>query len=257
MNEFIIFIILSIVQGITEWFPISSSAHLILIAKLFNYAPSFDFIVAVHLGTLMAVFVYLGRDIVDIIKDLARFKFKTEKGKLGIAIIIATIPAAIIGLTIHNLIENIRDNILLMAIGLGITSLSLFISSITPKKETKTINYKKAALIGLSQVLSLFRGISRSGSTISTALILGIDMKNAVKFSYLISIPIIIGANIIEIGNQKLSPILFLPTLISFIVGIASIHVSFKYILTNRKNLKWFAIYTMLLALVIIIGILF
>jgi len=108
--------------------------------------------------------------------------------------------------------------------------------------------YGKAMLVGLSQIFALFPGISRSGSTIGTGLLLGLDEKRAVKFSFLMSIPVIFGANILAIGNSTLPPSLIWATLVSFFVGLLAIHLLYKFVLTSRKNLRWFAGYALLLA---------
>ncbi|MEK6888510.1 MAG: undecaprenyl-diphosphate phosphatase [Nanoarchaeota archaeon] len=256
INEFLANIVLAIVQGIAEWIPISSSSHLVLVGKLLGYDISLQTSVALHFGTLMAVFVYFGKDIVNILRDLFRLKFKSEDGKLGVAIIIATIPAGIIGFFLRDIISEMGNNLRLIAIGLAITSIILFIGSISRNKN-KDIGYGYALFIGCVQILSLFRGISRSGSTISTALLLGMNEKNAVKFSFLLSIPIIFGANILSIGNNTLPSELFIASFVSFLVGLCMIHFSFKYILSDRKNLRWFALFVLLEAIVILISILF
>lgn len=251
MNDIFSMVILAIVQGIAEWVPISSSAHLMLVSKVLGYNNSLVFDIALHFGTLMAVFIYFGKDIVDIARDLLKLDFKSQNGRLGLMLIIATIPAAIAGYFLQSVVENTSGNLWFMSLGFGITSLILFIGSMTKDKKKELPGFKGAFLIGMAQILSLFRGISRSGSTISTGLLLGLDEKNAVKFSFLMSIPIVIGANLLVVGNNSIPSSYFGAAFISFLVGIATIHVSFKYILSNRKNLRWFALYTFLLALVI------
>ena len=248
-GSFISLLILAVLQGFTEWIPVSSSSQIAIVSHLLNYQSSLFLEVALHFGTLMAVFVYFGKDIVDIVRDILSGEWKTENAKLGFSLILAAIPAGIFGFLINNYIEGLTS-IRLIAIGLGITSMILFIGSISPKKDEK-LNYRIAFLIGLAQVLSLFRGVSRSGSTVVSGLLLGLSEKNAVKFSFLLSIPIILGASLLTIGNKTLPSSLFIASLISFLVGICTIHFSFKYILSNRKNLRWFAWFTLIEALVI------
>jgi undecaprenyl-diphosphatase len=250
MNELFASIIIAIAQGLTEWLPVSSSGHLVLFESLLNYQGGLMFDVALHFGTLMAVFVYFGSDIVDIIKDLLTAKFNSENGRLGLLIIIATIPAAIMGYFLKNIFEASFSNLTIVALGFGITGLFLLIASISPNKKQKN-NYAKSFFIGVAQIFSLFPGISRSGSTISAGLLLGLDEKAAIKFSFIMSIPIIFGANILTIGNQTLPPNLIWATLVSFIAGLITIHILYKKILTNRKNLKWFGAYALLLAIVL------
>lgn len=247
--SFLSLVILAVLQGFAEWVPVSSSSQIAIVSHLLNYQSSLFLEVSLHFGTLMAVFVYFGKDIMDILRDVLSGKWKTEEAKLGFALIIAAIPAGIIGFLLKDFVENLQG-FGLMAIGLGITSMLLFIGSISPRKDEK-LSYGKALVIGFAQIASLFRGISRSGSTIVSGLLLGLSEKNAVKFSFLLSIPIIFGANLISIGNNTLPSNLFIASLISFAVGISTIHLSFKYILSNRKNLKWFAWFTLIEALII------
>ncbi len=248
-GSFLSLIVLAIVQGLTEWVPISSSSQIEIISHLINYQSSLFLEVALHFGTLMAVFVYFGKDIIDIIRDVFSGNWKSEEAKLGFAVVLAAIPAGIAGFLLKGFLES-NGGLGLIAIGLGITSLLLFIGSISPKKDEK-LTYGKALIIGIAQILALFRGVSRSGSTIVTGLLLGLNEKNAVKFSFLLSIPIIFGANLLNLGNQTLPSSLFFASLISFSVGISTIHFSFKYLLSDRRNLKWFGLFTMIEALII------
>lgn len=251
MPQIIEAIILAIIQGVTEWLPVSSSGHLILAEKLLNYTGSLTFNVALHFGTLMSVFVYFGKDITDIIQDILKFKFKTQKGKLGIYLILVTIPAAIIGFLFKDVFESIFSDLAITAIGFSITGILLIIASLDLKMEKQELNYKNSLIIGIAQIFSIFPGISRSGTTISTGILLGLKEKTALKFSFLMSIPIIFGANIITIGNKTLPKELIWATLVSFIIGIIVLHIVYKYVLTSKKNLRWFGIYALLLALTI------
>ncbi len=251
MFELIPAILIAIIQGITEWLPISSSGHLVLAEKILNYSSSLTFNVALHFGTLMSVFAYFGKDITDIIYDILKFDFKSENGGLGLNLMIATIPAAVIGFFLKD-IFTLLTNLKIISLGFGITGILLIIASLPNKKQSK-LNYKNALILGIAQIFSLFPGISRSGTTLSTGLLLGLNEKTALKFSFLMSIPIIFGANILVIKNQTLPPELIWATLVSFIIGLISIHFLYKYILTNRKNLFYFGIYALFLALLIAI----
>ena len=250
MNEFIAALILAVVQGLTEWLPVSSSGHLVLFHNILNYNPGLAFDVALHFGTLMAVFVYFGKDIVDIIEALLKGKWKSENGKLGLLIAAATIPASIIGYLFRSVFEAAFESLAVTAAGFGITGLILLIASLDFKKNTKqTPSYLDSTLIGFAQVLAIFPGISRSGSTISAGLLRDLDEKSAMKFSFLMSIPIIFGAGILEIGNKTLSSDLLWATLAAFAVGLGTIFFLLKVISKSKKNLRWFALYVMLLAL--------
>lgn len=256
MENILSALILAVVQGITEWIPVSSSGHLVLFEKILNYESSLTFDVALHFGTLMAVFVYFGKDIVDIMEDLLSFNFKSKNGKLGLFLIIATIPAAIIGYLFKGIVESVFNNLFFVSAGFLITSMFLFIASINFRKK-KELNYKNSLLIGLSQALSILPGISRSGATMSTGVILGLDTKDAARFSFLMSIPIIFGANILTIGKETIPSELIWATMASFFVGLLTIHLLIKFVFTSKKNLRYFAIYAFLLSLSVFVYLIF
>jgi len=262
VSDLVSALILAVVQGITEWVPVSSSGHLILFENLLNYSGGLAFNVALHFGTLMAVFVYFGKDITDIIRDVFTGKWNTEHGKMGLLLIVASIPAAIVGFLVKDFFGSVLSSLGVVALGFGITGLFLLITSLSfdsnnnKISEVRKLGYGKAFLIGIAQALSIVPGISRSGATISSGVLLGLNEKNAMKFGFLMSIPVIFGANIISIGNETLPSDLIWATLVSFIVGLLFIHLVFKYILVKRRNFRWFAIYCLLLALVLGIWVL-
>ena len=109
-------------------------------------------------------------------------------------------------------------------------------------------------MIGVSQVIAFVPGVSRSGMTISSGLFFGLKEKQAILFSYLLVIPVILGADLVTFGNKTISTSFLLPTVVCFLVGLIFMNISFKYVLSNRKNLRWFAVYTLLLGLALIIG---
>lgn len=253
MENIISALILAVIQGITEWLPISSSGHLVLFEKILNYQGSLEFDVALHFGTLMAVFVYFGKDIIDIIKDFFSFKFKTENGKTGVLLIVATIPAALVGYFLKDYIELTFNNLIVTAIGFAITGIVLLIASLDLKQKKRNASYFDSFLIGCAQAISIIPGISRSGSTMSTGIILGLNQKTAARFAFLMAIPIILGANILSIGNKTIPTELFWATLISFMIGLASIHILYKFVLNAKKNLRYFSAYALILSAGIII----
>lgn len=245
------------------------------------------FDVALHFGTLMAVFVYFGKDIVDIVRDLVGGRFGTENGRLGILVLAATIPAAVVGFFLKNVFEVAFSSLGIVALGFAITGVFLLVVSVSGRGKGvpparlkimqksrsvlrggevagreerfgfvnwKKFGFAKALLVGAAQIFSLFPGISRSGATLGSGLLLGLDEKHALKFSFLMSIPIIFGANILAIGSKTLPSELIWATLVSFVVGLGTIHLLYGYLLTNRKNLKWFALYA--LALAVVVGVL-
>ena len=273
VSDLISALLIAVVQGFTEWLPVSSSGHLVLVERVLGYSGGLMFDVALHFGTLMAVFVYFGEDIVDIVRDLLSGKWGSENGRLGLLVLVATIPAALVGFLLRNVFEGVFNSLGIAALGFGVTGLFLLIgsfssgggasSSYNHKQEGKRLSrkdrfglmdgkkfgWRSALLVGCAQVFALFPGVSRSGSTLSSGLLLGLNEKAAMKFAFLMSIPVIFGANILIIGTKTLPSELIWATLVAFVVGLITIHLLYNYILTSRKNLRWFAGYALLLGL--------
>lgn len=251
MLDIVSAIIIAIVQGITEWLPISSSGHLVLAERLLSFKGGLLFDVALHFGTLMAVFVYFGKDITDILEDWLKGNWKSDNSKMGFLVLIATIPAGIAGFLLLKLFESAFESLSLTAMGFAVTSLVLFIASFDfgRQRKVKDLGIVKALGIGIAQIFSLFPGVSRSGTTISAGLWFGLKEKDAMKFSFLMSIPIIFGANLVSVGSQTLNPELIWATLTAFVVGLGAIHLLYTRILLDKKNLKWFGLYALVLAL--------
>ena len=251
MNSFLASLIIAMIQGITEWLPVSSSGHLVLAERILNYDSHLMFDVALHFGTLMSVFVYFGRDISNIFEEVVKLRFDTENGKLGLFILISCIPAGIVGFLFKDVFEGIFYDLRVVAIGFGVTGLLLIVASLDLKIKRKDLNVKDSFFIGLAQIFSIFPGVSRSGTTITASLFSGLDEKKALRFAFLMSIPVIFGANLVVIGNQKLPKELIWATLVAFVFGLISINLLYKRILTTRKNLRWFGIYALLLSIVL------
>lgn len=251
MTDAISLLILAIVQGFSEWFPISSSGHLVLLSGLLGVENSVEMDVALHFGTLMAVFVYFGKDITDILEDMLKGRWGSEKAKLGWMVAVATIPAAFFGFVFKEYFEAAFSSLGLVGIGFAITALLLLIASLdfkSMKGKAYEMGWGKALFVGLMQTVAIFPGISRSGSTIAGGLFSGLSEKEAVRFSFLMSIPAIFGAAILEIGNKPIPREFIWATLVSFIAGMASIHLLLKILVNSRRNLRWFALYCLLLA---------
>lgn len=243
-------LILALVQGILEWFPVSSSGHIALMEMLLGLSSGLDLEVALHFGTLMAVFVYFRKDIVGIVRDLLHSKFDTGNARLGLLILIASIPVGVLGFIFKNYFE-LSSSLIVLGFGWVVTSLTLFVGSFstTKLKNSSFLSYPKALIIGFAQVLALIPGVSRSGMTISSGLLFGLNEKEAIKFSYLLSIPAIIGANLVTFGNKTIPFEFLLPAIVCFGLGLIFMHLSFNYVLSNKKNLRWFGIYTLILGI--------
>lgn len=249
-SELISLVLLAIIQGVTEWLPISSSGHLVLFGKILDFSGGgLFFEVALHFGTLMAVFVYFGRDIVDILQDFVKGKWQTENGRLAILILLASVPAGLVGFFAAKIFDSLLSNLAILALGFAITGVLLLITSFAPaSKKEKNPGYFQALIVGVAQAVAIVPGISRAGATISSGVLLGLSEKAAMRFSFLMSIPVIFGASILTLGSQPLPKEFIWAALVSFVVGLLTIHILFKYILVKRKNFGWFGAYCLLLS---------
>ena len=254
-------IILGIVQGITEFFPISSSGHLVIVEKFLDLPVkqmlSFD--VYVHFGSLLAIFLYFRKDIFKIVFDFFNLiklgKYKDIRNNQLFYICIATIPAVLVGLLIKPYFgENFRSEILVGAMMI-LTALFFVITEKFKKKKSK-LNLKHSWLIGLSQALAILPGVSRSGMTISTGVYLGIEKEKAARFSFLIGSIAILGATILSLMDLSNTTLLIdYKTLIvgvvsSFVASIFAIHFLLKIV--KKKSLIVFSLYLVIVGIIIL-----
>ncbi|MBW2992838.1 undecaprenyl-diphosphate phosphatase, partial [Candidatus Woesearchaeota archaeon] len=219
-------LILGIVQGITEWLPVSSSGHLVLVQEYFGLSVPVAFDVMLHAATLLVVFVIFWKDIIAILKSLLKLKWD-ENTKLLVFIIIASIPIALIGYLFHDFFVSLFSNVIAVGIALLCTGTFLYFTKIP--KHNKQLNWWKAVIVGIAQAIAIIPGISRSGSTISAGLYMNIDRKKIARFSFLLSIPAIIGASIFEFKNLVFvdTSSIVVGSIASFIVG----YISLKWLL--------------------------
>ena len=250
-------VILAIVQGLTEWLPISSSGHILLFEKILGYSGGLDFEVALHFGTLMAVFLYFRREIIDITRDFFSFKWKTENGRFGWLLVIGTIPAVIVGLLVRNYFDTVLSDLLLLGMGFLVTGVLLLIVGFTKNAKFMQLTWKKSLIIGGAQAVAILPSVSRSGATIASGILLGLDEKKAMTFSFLLSIPAILGASVLEWGNNSLPISFVLPIFVSFLTGLGTIHLCFRYFLNKRENFKWFGIYALIVGMAILTFVVF
>lgn len=194
MNLFWVILALAFIQGATEFFPVSSSGHLVIFQNLFHFSqPPLIFDVIFHLGTLTSVLIYFRKKI----STLLSHPFQVKNRDLILRIIIAIIPTGLIGLFFRDYFESLFTSPRSVAVGFGITAAILLISRLYRIKGIHP--YLSAFLIGIAQGIAIVPGISRSGMTISTCLILGLGFEEAFEFSFLLSIPAILGAVILEL----------------------------------------------------------
>lgn len=195
MEQLIITIILGVIQGLTEWLPISSAGHLRLATYFLGLEAPILFDVTLHTGTLFVIFLFFRSDIQKIFQAFRKLEFTTEDGELIPLIIIGTIPTVLIGLVFGNIVNIVFKNLIPIAIAFIICGIILYSSKCENKKEkNQKISNISALAIGAVQGIAIIPGISRSGITIITALFFGIKGEKAFKFSFLVSIPAVIGA---------------------------------------------------------------
>lgn len=262
-------LILGFIQGVAEFLPISSSAHLIIFRDVFgigsgisaNMELTFD--VALHFGTLLAICVFFFGDFITMIKKGFTKGVKDNDGKILWYLVAATIPAAIVGVLFEDAIEEVvRSNYVVIALALAVMGIIIYLAD-KFSKETKTIQkmtLKDAIIVGCSQVFALIPGFSRSGTTIAAGRVLGLDRESAAKFSFFLSAPVVLGAVVLQlIKGSTLSVIaanlgtFILGILVSFIVGLLCIKYLLKYL--QKHNFKIFMIYRVVLAAVVLIYI--
>lgn len=264
-------IILGIVQGITEFFPISSSAHLIAYRFFMNIewdkATEIVIDTALHFGTLLAIGIYFFKDFIKMFMECYKFKGKDGKyafnnlkqeGKIFWFIVIGSVPAAIIGLLFKKLTEPIRENIIVIGIALAVMGVILYFVDKKCKKETtmENLTLKQAVLIGSSQVLAaLIPGFSRSGTTMTVARATKMERESAAKFSFLLGAPAIAGAALLAfIEDFSLAMLNFpfvLAVLVSFVVGLIAIKTLMEIV--KKIGYEVFAIYRVLLGVALIV----
>ncbi len=259
-------IILGIIQGVAEFLPISSSAHLILIPYLLGWKESgLAFDVALHFGTMLAVLLLFFKEwwnlFIGAIKDIKTKKRSTE-GKMFWYLIAATIPAGLVGVLLDDVIENvIRNKIWIIALALAIMGLFIFLgdkwASKHYKKETdfKNITLKQAIIIGVSQAFAVIPGFSRSGTTILAGRLQGISKEAITKFTFLLSVPVICGAAILKLGDLVFTKEVIIGIIVSFATGILAIKFLLSYI--KKHDFSVFAFYRVLLSIIVFVKLIF
>ncbi len=260
-------IILGLVQGLSEFLPISSSGHLALLENLFEIKEDsvIFFAVLLHIGTLVSIFIVYHEDIYALIKELFLL-FKdifTGKGlkieerpirKLGIMIIVSSIPTAIMGLLFSDYIDRIFGSLTVISICWIITGFILLFSEKlnNNKKEIEGMKYRNAIFVGICQGLAIMPGISRSGSTIVGSLVTGLKREFAVEFAFLISIPAILGSAILEFPKAikaGIEPSTIGPMIVGFLVAAISGYFAITTMIriVSKHRMRYFSYYVWIL----------
>lgn len=256
-------IILGLIQGITEFLPVSSSGHLQIGNSLFGLDQSggenLSFSVVVHAGTALSTIVIFRKDIVQIINGLLKFKWNDET-KFAAFILISMMPVTFLGLFYQKELEELfNDQLLLVGAMLFVTGVLLYLAD-RAKETNKEVRGVEAFIIGLGQAVSVLPGLSRSGTTISTSVLLGIDRRKAARFSFLMVLPVIFGKMILEIKKITESEAVnegldLLPLLLGFFAAFVTGLMACKWMiaLVRRAKLKYFSLYCFVVAGVLLI----
>lgn len=245
-------IILGIIQGLTEFIPVSSSGHLVIAQHFIKgfTQPGVLFDVTLHLGTLIAVILYFRDRIIIILKDIKLLGF----------IVLGTIPAGLIGFLFKKTFEDMFSDVKLVGLMLIITGIIIFIADKVKKseKDIKSLTWLDSIIIGFAQAIAIIPGISRSGSTISGGIFLGFDRKTAMEFSFLLSIPAILGAAVLEAKHATGSDfasvniiVYLIGLIVAAVIGYLSIKVLLNFL--QKQKLYFFSIYCWIAGMIVLV----
>ena len=259
LDQLLTSLILGLIQGVSEWLPISSTAHLKLAETFFGLGATPLFNLVLHLGTMSVVIFYFRRDVKNILLALVHWDFKSESGMLIPRLAVATIPTAVIGLGYDFFLQDSLGTIPVIAVTFLIGATIVY-STKFAREDSEGLSYKTVVLMGVAQGFAIFPGLSRSGATISTALLLGLKREKAFKFSFLLSIPAIIGDFAFEAYSQRgvlsTSGISVLDATaglaVTAVVGYFAIRLVSSFV--RGKKFHYFAYYTWALGIILLLA---
>ncbi len=265
MLELLKYILLGLIQGIAEILPISSSAHLIIVQELMGISDdSLTFEVLLHLASLIAILTFLWKKLWQLIKGFYYFVFKKNKEyqkdfKYIILLIISTIPAVIFALLFKDFVNSLSSKLWVVG-GLLIMNgcMLLILTKITGFRKKEELNYKDALIIGCFQCLGILPGISRSGSCLSGAFTRKIDKETAADYAFLLFIPAVLGATVLELSNfseLSMESTNLIYYIVSFIIAMITTYFSFHLLLAiiKKRKLNWFGYYCLAIGISVIV----
>lgn len=233
-------LVLGLVQGATEFLPISSSGHLALFSKLMSLPSDLSFFAFLHLATFVAVIILLWQDVASILLGLVRLD--KNYWILTLKLVVSSIPAGIVGLLFEEKVESAISSQKLIGVFFVVTAIALWLSDkFSGEKTTMTISFKDAFVIGLFQAIAILPGISRSGFTLIGALLVGMSRVEAFKYSFLMSLPVTLAAGLLKIPEVHMSGVVLGSFAGALFSGLASLIV-LRY-LTVSAHLKYFSLY--------------
>ncbi|MCC2251667.1 undecaprenyl-diphosphate phosphatase [Virgibacillus sp. AGTR] len=265
LGTLIKYVILGLFQGFTEPIPISSSGHLVILRELFGIEiKGLSFEILVNFGSLLAVLVIFRKDIIRLIVNGWRYLSKKEETAKAdfqfiLFLIIATIPTGILGLLFEDYISEKLSFPVVVGYTLLITGAALWvIRNLRGKKNDGDLTVKDALIVGAAQAVSLIPGISRSGATIVAAMLVGMKQETALRFSFLLYIPVSLGITVLKLPKIVTSPefsALMIPNILAFLVSIIASYFALKWFINimAKGNLKYFAFYCFIVGILVII----
>ena len=260
IEEILSYLVLGIIQGLTEFLPVSSSGHLTLCSELLGIkSDDLTFKVVVHFATALSTIVVFRKDIAELSMGFFKNSNEGESVRKYIGLLaLSAIPAALVGFTLKDQIAAL-DSPQFVGYMLIVTAIILAVSQKLNSSLEKGVNGGRSLLIGLSQALAILPGISRSGSTIGTALLLGVSRAEAARFSFLMALPVILGATLLESKNLFESGMANSGPILGYVVGVIAAFTSgliackLMIRLVKGTNLLWFAVYCAVVGLIAII----
>jgi undecaprenyl-diphosphatase len=259
------YLVLGIVQGVTEPIPISSSGHVVIFQELFGIvAEGLSFAILVNFGSLIAVMVIYRKDIMRLIYNGLLYLIKREESakedfQFIIFLVIATVPTGILGLLFEDVVSSNLSGVTTVGVTLLITGIALWIiRNLRGRKHDGDLTIKDAVIVGLAQSVALIPGVSRSGATIVAAMLLGMKQETALRFSFLLYIPVSLGITVLSVSDIINDPnfdTLMIPYAIAFLASIIASFFALKWFINimKRGNLKYFAYYCFIVGFLVIL----
>lgn len=240
-------VLLGLVQGLTEWLPISSSGHLVLLQEFLLRmgmgveVPLF-FDILLHLGTVTVIFVFFWRDILHIFKALFTLDFNSDEGRLGVYIVVGNIPIAFFGFFFYETLTSFFSNLLVVGLALLATGSLLYLSRYGGSiGRRRRLNLSESLIIGAAQAVAIIPGISRSGFTIGTGLLRGVPREEAFRFSFLLAAPAVLGASLFDAANFDFYEVdgaaMVVGFTVAMVVGYFSLKLFSRLVVTGRFHL--------------------
>lgn len=259
------YFVLGVIQGVTEPIPISSSGHLIIFRELFGIEiKGLSFEIVVNFGSLIAVLLIYRKDIVRLASNCLLYMLKKDQAaksdfQFVMLLIIATIPTGVIGLLVKDYIGDRMSSIVTVGVTLLITGAAIWIiRNLSGRKSDRDVTIKDAFIVGLAQAVALIPGISRSGATIVAAMLVGMKRETALRFSFLLYIPVSLGVTVLSITDIMHDPdfdMLMIPYIIAFIAAMVASFFALKWFMNimAKGNLKYFSFYCFIVGILILL----